>query len=528
MNMMFTPATTPNHYKRLMFGVSTWLGGWLVMLALEDYLDLGNLSMLLVLTSAIAALWLPVLATLLVGVLGVMAFNWMFVPPQGSFAIDIHQHAILLMVMFVVNMIVAGLMIVLREHVKQVEQHALAADTLRTWGDKLRDIQQPQQRLTELQQMLGSLMSTTVTLLALREDLPAADSIDDVILLGSADDEQTAGLWYCLRNGQQLGPNTGRYQELPELYLPMRGRTMSYGAAMLASGKPPAYTTTAQAQALCDQMGAALERRHMQEIQQRAQKTAHEQELRTTLLAAISHDYRTPLATIMGAASSLEQQAERLSRDQQKILAHRIVAETEHLRQITGNILQLARLDNTGVELRCDWEAAEELIGSVVQRFREPAQQHRLRIEVEPKLPLLWCDTLLICQLLNNLLDNAFKYSLPGTSVHLIATRHAEGVALAVRDEGPGIALDQQEIIFTAFKRGELLPAKVFANDTSGVGIGLALCRAIALAHGGELQLESNNLGSCFRCLLPIRQQPPQPDSEEISVITFPARETQQ
>ncbi len=516
MDMMFTPAKTANH-KRFLYGAATWIGGWLVMLAVARYLDLGNLGMLLVLTSAVAAIWLPVFATLLVGILGVMTFNWMFVPPQGSFAIDFHQHTILLIVMFVVNMIVAALMIALREHVKQVEQHALAADTLRTWGDRLRDVQQPQQCLRELRQMLASLTNVNLTLLALREQLPVEDELDAAILLGETDAEQLSGLWYCLRNGQQLGPNTGRYQELPGLYLPMRGRTITYGAAMLAMDKPLPIIATAQAQALCDQMGAALERHHMQELQQRAQKTAQEQELRTTLLAAISHDYRTPLATIMGAASSLQQQAERLSVNQQKTLAHRIVTETEHLRQMTGNILQLARLDNTGAELRCDWEAAEELIGSLVQRFRARDQQQRLRIEVEPGLPLLWCDTLLICQLLDNLLDNAFKYSSPGTAVHLIARRQADGITLAVRDEGPGIPQEQQQIIFRAFKRGELLPARTSADDTSGVGIGLALCRAIANAHGGELQLESNSHGSCFTCLLPLRPQPDQPTDEEIS-----------
>lgn len=526
MNILFAPAPTASRSRRFFYGAATWAGGWLSMLAFDTYLDLGNLGMLLMLTSAVAAIWLPLVATLLAGMLGVMAFNWMFVPPQGSFAIDFHQHAILLIVMFAVNMIVAGLMIALREHVRQVELHALAANTLRTWGDRLRDAQQPQDCLAELQQMLSSLTQTPVTLLALRGQLPVEDAMDDAILIGSADAERVAGLWYCLRNGQQLGPDTGRYQELPDLYLPMRGKTVTYGAALLALKQPLATAIAAQAQAVCDQMGAALERHLMQELQQRAQKTVQEQELRSTLLAAISHDYRTPLATIMSAASSLEQQAERLSTHQQKTLAQRIVTETEHLRQMTGNILQLARLDNASVELQCDWEAPEELIGSLVQRVRMRDRQQRLRIAVEPALPLLWCDSLLICQLLDNLLDNAFKYSLPGTPVHLIAKRQGDGIALAVRDEGPGIPQAQQETIFGAFKRGELLPQLASAAEAGGVGIGLALCRAIALAHGGELLLESDTNGSCFTCLLPLRPQPDQPLSEDSARIFLATEET--
>jgi two-component system sensor histidine kinase KdpD len=225
------------------------------------------------------------------------------------------------------------------------------------------------------------------------------------------------------------------------------------------------------------------------------------------MLAAISHDYGTPLATITGAASSLREQGERLAPAQRDRLAATILDEASRLARLTDNTLQLARLDGPGVTLQLDWESAEEIVGTVVRRARQRDPQRRLHARLEPGLPLLRCDALLLAQLLDNLVDNALKYSPPDAPVELLVRRMPEHVVLSVRDRGPGVPPAWRERIFEVFQR---LPAVADTPAPPGAGVGLAVCRAIARAHGGELRVRPRGHGgSSFECWLPLAEAPP-------------------
>jgi two-component system sensor histidine kinase KdpD len=316
------------------------------------------------------------------------------------------------------------------------------------------------------------------------------------------------------------------------------------GAAVLTGPAPERGDDAlrAHAQALCDPLGLALQRQQAARETQRAKDAAQAQGVRNALLAAISHDYRTPLATILGAASSLDEQAERLSPAQRHTLARRIVDEVGQLSRLTDNTLQLARLDAPGVALRCDWESAEELVGAALRHAHQRDPGRRTRARVEPGLPLLWCDALLVSQLLDNLIDNALKHTPPDGAVELLVRRQPPGplpgvvtgpraaadaaeaaataplgwAVLAVRDRGPGVAPAWRERIFEVFQRGaEAMPGAPAALPTRGAGVGLAVCRAIARAHGGELRLRARGHGgSSFECWLPLREAPaPAPEA---------------
>lgn len=492
MNALFSP----QYLQRYAIGLAIWALGWCVLLLMDTHFDLANLSLVLVLTSAIAALWLPVSFTLVASVIALMALNWAFVPPRGTFAIDLHQHTFLLVAMLVVNVIVARLMVSLREQTRRAEAHAEAADALRSWSDKLRDSKEPAELSGELQQQLAHLSGFPVYILS--------DTASDIPLLNT---EQRDALRYCRDNNQALGPGTGRYQELANLYLPLRGKGQAGGAVMLAATLAEQPEFFAQAQALCDQMGWALERQQMLQREQTARDQAQSQNLRNTFLAAISHDYRTPLATIMGAASSLIEQDDRLAQTQRQQLAKTIVDEADRLRRQTNNMLQLARLDGikaVGAAIQADWESAEEIIGSVLHRI--PAQfQQRIDINIQPDLPLIWGDALLLAQLLENLIDNAVKYGPADGAIKLIARSTPQSLVLAVEDQGTGIDANYFEQLLETFQRGD--------HRQSGAGVGLALCRAIAQAHGGEFTHVVTASGSRFGCCIPI---PPQPKIPEL------------
>jgi two-component system, OmpR family, sensor histidine kinase KdpD len=308
-----------------------------------------------------------------------------------------------------------------------------------------------------------------------------------------------------------LGQAPGRHGEQPAWFLPLRSRGASYGAALMRLAEPERATdgTRARAQALCDLLGVALQRAVLARQTESAHALAQTQGVRNALLASISHDYRTPLAVILGAASSLQSQGDRLSSAQRERLAGQIVEEVEQLSRMTDNTLQLARLDAPGVTLRLDWESAEEIVGTALAHARRRDGERRLRARLEPGLPLLRCDAMLLSQLLDNLVDNALKYS--GGPVELVVRQQQRlpgeagdaQVVLAVRDRGAGIAPAERSKVFEVFQRGD------GATAARGAGVGLAVCRAIARAHGGELKLRARaHGGSSFELWLPVLPAP--------------------
>ena len=501
-------------------GLAAWALGWTLLLVLDDRIDLANQTLLLVLSGTLASLWLPALPALLCGLAAALAFNWQFVPPRGAFAVDSAHNLLLLGGMALVNAVITSLMAMLRTQARLARHHQQQAEQLRSLGDVLRDATEPLAHAGALQTLLAALVGAPVALLLCRDspDTASLDSPDSVMRLGDTNADEAAGLWHCLRQGQAMGPGSGRHDTLAQWYLPLRGRHETLGAAVLrlpAAGRTDEALRT-HAQALCDQMGLALQRVAVARAAQHADEQAQLQAVRNALLAAISHDYRTPLATILGAASSLQDQSERLDATQRHRLAARIVQETEHLRRLTDNTLQLARLDAPGVTLRLDWESAEELVGTVLRRARQRAPERRLRARLEPGLPLLRCDAMLLTQLLDNLVENAFSHTPPESPTEILVRRDGAAVVLAVRDRGPGVAPAWRERIFEVFQRGDdrIEPAGGSASaapgrSRRGAGVGLAVCRAIAQAHGGDLKLRARNSGGCsFECHLPVVESP--------------------
>lgn len=495
------------HVKGPGFALLSWAIAWAMMVLLEHKLDLANLAMLLVLASALSALWLPGWASIIVSAAAVLAFNWFFVPPKFTLTVDLHQNALLLFALLLVNWIIAGLVIRQRRLAEKAEILAVREARLRQWGDTLRDATDPAAHAAALRAALHEATGRHVAVSVLRSLGDRADDADP-LQVGEPSRDQSAGLALCIREGRALGAGSGRYDHLADVYLPLRGRRVTLGAALIAGlGQwPGGEQVIPHLQALCDQMGSALERVLIAAREQHAREQAQLQATRNALLAAISHDYRTPLATIMSAASAMQAQGDRMDVDQRQRLASGIVEESERLARLTDNTLQLARLDAPNVVLRCDWESTEEIIGAVLRRIRRRPDGGRVRAWVEPGLPLLWCDAMLVSQLLDNLLDNGLKYSPADSPVEIHARRDRDELVLTVSDRGPGIAPAWQERVFEAFQRGEPPLLNGGSHESPrGAGVGLAVCRAIARAHHGDVRLLARGEGGCvFECRLPL------------------------
>ena len=503
--------TSPTNLRvpRLLLGSGVWALGWVGMHAMDGRLDMANLAMVLVLTSAIASLWLSMRTSVLLSLLSVLVFNWTFVPPRRTFRVDIPQDGILLASMFLVSWLIAFLMSRQRSATRDAQRYAQHAEQLRRLNEALRDGAASTAGMQHVAQALNDLVGAEVILLVLRGEPPTTNDPAHAEMLGTPTADESAGLWHCTRERAAFGPGTGRYESLTSWYLPLRGGTAAYGAAVVRApgGLLADRTALRQAQALCDQYGLALERRAATQAAEQASHVAQVQAVRNAMLAAISHDYRTPLATILGAASSLVEQGTKLDALRRQGLARTITEEAEQLARMTDNTLQLARLTTSDVELQMDWESPEELVGALMHRTRRrAAPRQRVRARVEAALPLVRCDALLLSQLLDNLVDNALKYSDDSHEVEIVVRRQPGHIVFAVKDRGAGVPVAWRERIFDAFQRGEAVAPDAGADAPSrrGAGVGLTVCRAIAQAHGGELRYRTRpHGGSCFECWLP-------------------------
>jgi len=256
------------------------------------------------------------------------------------------------------------------------------------------------------------------------------------------------------------------------------------------------------AQALCTLLGQALQRLRLTKTMQAAQSEVQRQQLQSTYLTAISHDLRTPLAAIVGAATSLQIQHDKLSLVEQDRLLGSIVSEASYLCTVTENTLQLVHLANAAQGIKRDWESMEEIVGAVLSRIRQRDLSRRIKSKVPEGLPLIKADPVLLAQLIGNLQDNALKYSTDTIDLTVNVIDHT--LQVTVKDRGNQISQEKNTSIFEPYTRNDL-------SGQRGAGLGLALCRAIATAHGGSLTLRRRSGGgNCFTFAMPLETNQPE------------------
>jgi two-component system sensor histidine kinase KdpD len=244
-----------------------------------------------------------------------------------------------------------------------------------------------------------------------------------------------------------------------------------------------------------DRQRAALERQ------------ADTERIRSTLLASISHDLRTPLAVMTGASSSLAESGDKMDSGERMALAQSIYGQARDMAEQVSKILQMTRLEAGGIEVDFDWASVAEIVGSVLARLSERLARHRVVVDLPNDLPLVRVDAALIEQALVNLLENAARHTPPGTLVQVRAQRMDRELVVTVEDFGPGVDARDLDRLFAKFEHGRA--------DSGGVGLGLAICRAILHLHKGRVW--ADNLpdgGIAFRFTLPLEDAPRMPDAE--------------
>ncbi|HYQ70294.1 MAG TPA: DUF4118 domain-containing protein [Gammaproteobacteria bacterium] len=256
------------------------------------------------------------------------------------------------------------------------------------------------------------------------------------------------------------------------------------------------------ARSLCDQAGVALDRTRLVADLEQARIVSETEQLRSALLSSISHDLRTPLASIIGSTTSLLEYGDSFSDENRRELLATVVEEAQRLDRHIQNLLDMTRLGQGSLDLKRDWVDVHDIVSSSLDRLRSVLKGVEVDVEVSPAVPLLWVHGVLIEQALVNLLDNAIHFSLPGGRIRIMARTAGDRVNIDLCDDGPGVPESEREKIFDMFytvRQGD-------RGNHKGTGLGLAICRGMVAAHNGTVTAQdgSNGRGTCMRISLPV------------------------
>lgn len=310
---------------------------------------------------------------------------------------------------------------------------------------------------------------------------------------------------------QMAGSGTDTLPQAVATFVPLTGSQAVIGVMAIHPPEHARLRSPDQQRLLetcASQIALALERDLITLDANRILMEAETERLRSSLLAGVSHDLRTPLAAISGAASVLLESSSQQDELTRRELLQSICEESHRLSRLVENLLQMTRIESRGIEVKKQWEVMEEVVGSALRRLESQLRQRRVEIDIPAYLPLIPMDGLLMEQVLINLLENAARYTPPEAAIRITAHCTANECLLEVSDSGPGLAKGEEERIFEKFYRG--IRSQQGAGSRHGAGLGLAICRAIVEAHRGKIRAENQPGGGArFEITLPLEGSPP-------------------
>ena len=438
---------------------------------------------------------------ILASALSVLLYNFLLETPRFRQAATHWPNMLFFLLMLLSTQLMIGLLRRLRDQASEVRRRELHTASLYLLGRALARSLDPDEVATTAAEHIRRVFKARAWLLIPEGDGWAARPGSlDVAALPTPAELLPRLVW-----GEQAGDPLEPVPVGDAICLSLMGTNRSEGVLRILPGvgEPLHPQTWELLKAFAVQIALALERLRWLEEARKAQLESETERMRSTLLGAIGHDLRTPLAAIHGAAGSLLLPSD-MSDSTRRDLLTMIQEESERLAQLLGNLLDLTRLESGAIQVQKEWQPLEEVVGSALGGLERRQGALPVQVELPESLPLVPLDAALIEQVLVNLLTNAQRHA-PGREIDLRAWEEPGWVHLEVADRGPGIPANLQERIFDKFFR---LPEA----GEGGVGLGLAICRAIAQAHGGRIQVQDRpGGGSSFRLALPLDGTPPPP-----------------
>lgn len=464
----------------------------------EPFLERTNIVMVYLAAVVALSLWCGRGPSILATVLGVAAFDICFVPPQGTFAVHDTQYLVTFAVMLVTGLTISELASRVRAQTEAARQRERNTSALYSLTRELTNLPTREAVAQAARRIMKEALNSEIWIVA-------PDSTCQLVSVDPQPDSsppaRDAGIVQWVHdNRRPAGRGTDTLAGSEACYLPMlvTGGIVGVIGIRPRNDQVRAIAQDAQVNAFIGQIASALERCDFAKQGERARLQIETERMRNALLSAVSHDLRTPLATITGAASLLSNQETPLSDQSKQTLAESIFDESERMNRLVGNLLDLTRLEAGVIQPQTALQPIDETIGVVLSRLDRQLRTHPVRTSVPDDLPPVLIDSVLVQQVFVNLLDNAVRFATAGTEIDLAAHRDDGDLIVKVADRGPGIPDGAEQRIFEKFYR-------VDAATGAGSGIGLAICRAVMQLHGGRISA-SNRVGggAVFHLTFPI------------------------
>ncbi len=453
-------------------------------LVLQQFLNVLNIALVFLTGVLVVAARFGLLASLFACLLSVLAYNFFFLPPLYTFTIAAPENVLALGAFLVVAVIASNLAAGTRAQALSARVRGRTTEELLAFSRKLAGAATLDDLLWATAYQIAAMLKLRVVILmpdghdlAVKVGYPPEDELDDADI--------AAAKWSWAHN-HPAGRGSDTLPGAKRLFQPLRTGRSVVGVIGLdrdGTGLLLSPDTRRLLDALMDLAALGIERVHLQGDLDRARLNAESERLRAALLTSISHDLGTPLASIIGAASSLKSQGERYDVTQRAVLVSTVLEEAERLNRFVGNLLDMTRLESGAIAPKREMIDLSEIVGTTLQRARKVLERHRVKVAITPDLPMLGLDFVLFEQVLFNLLDNAAKYSPPDSLIEIRAVRNGSGVRIDVLDEGDGIPVDEIERIFDKFHR-----VQDGDRRRPGTGLGLAICRGFVVAMGGTIR----------------------------------------
>lgn len=476
-------------------GAATLLG-----LPLRPYIEPTNLVMFYLLAVIVAAIRLGRAPAILASLLSVVAFDLVFVPPYYTFVVTDAEYLLTFAALLGVGVVISTL-------ATRARRQARAAQRRQAHTAVLYELSRDLAAATGLNQVAQKIVAHVEQTLSSRAAVLAHDG-EGLLLSGASNGytldskEHTAANW-SFQHGATAGRSTETLSGVKGLYLPLKTANGVVGVLGVRLEDPQREFAAEQRRLLesfASQAAVAVERSLLAEKAREAQLLQETEKLQAALLNSISHDLRTPLASITGALSSLREAGHLLDEQARRELVTNAYEEAERLNRLVGNLLNMTRLESGALRISAEPQDVEDVIGVALSQIEHRLQQRMVHIDVPESLALVPMDLVLVAQVLVNLLENAHKYSPPTSPLEVRVRTSPEELLVEVMDRGPGIPEEELDTIFDKFYRLEGL------NDVGGTGLGLSISKGIVEAHGGCIWAQNREGGgSVFTVALPLQ-----------------------